>query len=118
MLSAVALVGAGCGNEADQSAGQPGPDCVDLRGSAAAEVVMLDNKFDPDCFTVSRDQGLTLRNEGNALHDFAVEGSDIRLDVPSGEETNTEAIGEMLQPGDAKVVCTYHPGMGARMIVK
>jgi hypothetical protein len=60
---------------------------------------MLDNKFDPDCFTVSGDQGLAIRNEGNVVHDFSVEGSDIRLDVPPGEETNTEAIGGIFSPG-------------------
>lgn len=120
MLSASGLFLAGCAGESESpggSAQEAASDCADLTGSASAEIVMLDNKFDPDCFTVSGDQGLTLRNEGNVVHDFSVEGSDIRLDVPAGEETNTEAIGEMVQPGDVKVVCTYHPEMTAEMTV-
>jgi plastocyanin len=118
MLSVAGLFLAGCAGESESPGGSAQEaDCIDLTGSATAEIVMLDNKFDPDCLTVSGDQGLAIRNEGNVVHDFSVEGSDIRLDVPPGEETNTEAIGGMLQPGEAKVLCTYHPEMTAEMTV-
>lgn len=103
------------GGESPQAAA---PDCVDLSGSPTAEIKMLDNTFDPDCFTISAEQGLTIRNEGTALHNFSVEGSDVDLDVASGEETNTEAVGEILQPGDHKVTCKYHPEMVAELRVR
>jgi plastocyanin len=114
MLCGFGLLAPGCGGASEQ----PGSECTDLTGSPTAEIVMLDNSFDPACFKVSGDQGLTIRNEGVALHDFVVEGSDVDLDVQAGEETNTEAIGGIVQPGDHKVTCTYHqPVMVAEMEV-
>lgn len=113
------LAGCGGSSEPNSSAGESpqaaAPDCVDLTGSPTAVIKMLDNKFDPDCFTVSDEQGLTIRNEGIALHNFSVEGSDVDLDVPSGEATNTEPVGGILQPGDHKVTCKYHPEMVAEL---
>jgi plastocyanin len=106
-LSAVVFI-AGCGGDSDGAPPEAGADCVDLRGSPTALIIMLDNSFNPACFKVSRDQSLTLRNEGVALHDFKVEGSDVDLDVRAGEETTTEAIGGVLEPGSYKVTCTYH----------
>ena len=123
-LVLIALFLAGCGGSSDPKSSpgkspQPAaPDCADLTGSSTAEIKMLDNTFDPDCFTVSAEQGLTIRNEGTALHNFSVEGSDVDLDVPSGEETNTEAVGGILQPGDHKVTCKYHPEMVAELRVR
>lgn len=118
LLVLFGLLLAGCGGGTSKESPQAAPDCVDLTGSPTAEIKMLDNTFDPDCFTVSDEQGLTIRNEGTALHNFFVEGSDIDLDVASGEETNTEAVGKILQPGDHKVSCKYHlPTMVAELKV-
>jgi plastocyanin len=118
LLALFGLLLAGCGGSSSKESTQAAPDCVDLTGSPTADIKMLDNKFDPDCFTMSHEQGLTVRNEGTALHNFSVEGSDVDLDVPSGEATNAEAIGGILQPGDHKVSCKYHlPTMVAELKV-
>lgn len=111
LLTAPGLLVVACAQD------EPETRCADLSGAATAEVVMLDNTFEPECFTVSRDQGLTIRNRGIALHNFSVQDSTIDLDVAAGNETNIEEIGEVLQRGDAKVVCTYHPEMLAEMRV-
>jgi hypothetical protein len=92
-LTASWLLFSGCAQE------EPKPECPDLTGAATAEIVMLDNTFEPDCFTVSRDQGLTIRNRGTALHNFSVQDSTINLDVAAGNETSVEEIGEVLQRG-------------------
>ena len=111
LLAAAVLLASAC------SEGGPKPECPDLTGTATAEIVMLDNTFEPDCFTVARDQSLTIRNRGTALHNFSVQNSPVDLDVAAGNETAIEEIGEVLQPGDAKVVCTYHPEMTAEMTI-
>ena len=104
------------------SSEDPSQECVDLTGSPLALVTMVDNKFDPDCFTVSKEQGLMIRNEGVSLHnlstDFrkALTGTDIDVDVSAGERANTEAVGEILKPGDYAVFCKYHlPTMVAQL---
>jgi plastocyanin len=118
MLSVFAVAVAACAGDPDGSPPEAGADCADLTGSATAAIAMLDNTFNPACFKVSEDQGLTLRNDGVALHNFKVEGSDVDLDVRAGEETNTEAIGGILEPGSYKVTCKYHlPLMVAEMEV-
>jgi hypothetical protein len=124
LLAVTALLLAGCGGSSEpkssarKSPQAAAPDCVDLTGSPTAEIKMLDDKFDPDCFTISDEQELTIRNEGTALHNFSVEGSDIDLDVSAGEEANTVAIGGILSPGDNKVSCKYHlPTMVAELKV-
>jgi plastocyanin len=89
-------------------------DCVDFTEQPVALIKMEDNEFDPNCFTVSSEQRLTIRNEGVSLHnlsgDFgkALVGVDLDVDVSSGEETKTDAVGRILKPGNYKVFCKYH----------
>jgi plastocyanin len=85
-------------------------------------ITMLDNTFDPDCFIVSSDQPLTIRNEGVSLHNLSVDfrkaltGVDLDVDVSSGEENSTHAVGGILKPGNFKVFCKYHlPTMVAEL---
>lgn len=126
LLALSALLAAACGGGAEpegKATEEPGDrhtaECVDLTGSATAEVVLLDNHFEPGCMTVSSDQSFTIRNDGAALHSFTVEGSGLDLDVKPGEETNTEAVGGILEPGTYKLFCKYHPpGMVADLTVE
>ena len=97
-------------------------DCVDLTGSATAHITMTDNAFDPNCFTITSDQSLTIRNKGVSLHNLSMDfrkaltGKDLDVDVSSGEKTRTEAVGETLEPGRYRVFCKYHlPTMVAAM---
>ena len=89
-------------------------DCIDFTGEPAALIAMVDNEFDPDCFIVSGEQALTIRNEGVSLHNLSVDfrkaltGSDLDVDVSSGEETTTGTVGETLKAGNFKVFCKYH----------
>lgn len=129
LIASVGLLTAGCGGgpaaetdrPAEPSHARP-QDCIDLTGSATAHITMTDNRFDPACYTVSSDQSLTVRNEGVSLHNLSVDfrkaltGRDLDVDVSSGEETRTEAIGEILEPGEYRVFCKYHlPTMVAAM---
>ncbi len=75
---------------------------------------MTDNRFDPECYTISREQSLTIWNEGVSLHNLSVDfrkaltRSDLDVDVSSGGRTRTDAVGETLEPGEYTVFCKYH----------
>jgi plastocyanin len=99
-------------------------DCIDFTAEPAVLITMVDNRFDPACFTVSRDQRLTIRNEGVSLHNLSVDfrkaltGNDLDVDVSSGKEKKTDPVGETLEPGNVKVFCKYHlPTMTAELEV-
>jgi plastocyanin len=98
---------------------------VDFTGSPTALVTMTDNEFDPGCFTVSSEQGLTIRNRGVSLHNLSVDfrkaltGTDLDVDVSSGEKIDTEAVGETLERGTYRAFCKYHlPTMVAQLRVR
>ena len=132
LIATVALLTVACRGaarpEATRPAGSPQADpqdCVDLTGSATAHITMTDNKFDPNCYTITREQSLTIRNEGVSLHNLSVDfrkaltGRDLDVDVSSGEKTRTEAVGETLDPGSYRVFCKYHlPTMVAAMEIR
>jgi plastocyanin len=107
-----------------ESPKEPAQGCIDFTGESKAVITMVDNRFDPDCFIVSSEQRLTIRNEGVSLHNLSVDfrkaltGVDVDVDVSSGEETNTGAVGEILKPGNSKAFCKYHlPTMVAELEV-
>ena len=70
---------------------------------------MEDNKFVPSDFSIKAGSKITLRNEGQALHNFSVEGQDISHDVQPGE-TETEDL--ELSPGTYQFFCEYHRSAG------
>jgi plastocyanin len=101
------------------------PKCVDYTQLPTALVTMVDNRFVPDCFTISSEQGLTIRNLGVSLHNLSVDfrkaltGTDLDVDVSSGKMANTNAVGEILEPGSFEVFCKYHlPAMVAELKVR
>jgi plastocyanin len=107
-----------------ESSPEVAPECVDFTKSPAALVTMVDNRFVPDCFTISSEQGLAIRNSGVSLHNLSVDfrkaltGTDLDVDVSSGEQSNTGAVGEILKPGSFEVFCKYHlPAMVAELKV-
>jgi plastocyanin len=132
LIAAVGLLTAACGEaakpETSRPAGSPQADpqdCVDLTGSPTAHVTMTDNTFDPNCYTITSEQSLTIRNEGVSLHNLSVDfrkaltGRDLDVDVSAGEKTKTEAVGETLEPGNYRVFCKYHlPTMVAAMEIR
>lgn len=122
----MACGGSGGAGEGDASpsahgGGHAGPDeegaCEDLSGGGQATIVMQDNQFAPACFTVSGDQGLALRNEGAALHDFTVDNVDLSLKVAPSESANTEPIGQVLEAGTYDFHCTLHARMAGEITV-
>ena len=56
-------------------------DCADLTGEDATFTITIsDFAFDPNCFTASASQGISIVNQDAADHTFTITGTDI--DVP------------------------------------
>lgn len=125
VLASIFLLAACGGGGGDPTVGgQPaegtggGRACTDLSTGAEARLVMVDNAFEPPCLIVSTTQTIALPNEGGALHNFQVEEQDIDIDVPPGEQAQTEPIGDVMEAGTYRFVCKYHPGMDGELQVR
>jgi plastocyanin len=96
--------------------GSPSPEraCTDATVTGAVEVRIAarDFAFNPDCLIVLGGQGLVVRNAGNNLHNFTIQGSPIGFDIPPGEVTRTETVGGAVAPGTYTFSCIYHRAQG------
>ena len=91
----------------------PTAGCEDATvGGANVRLRMEDNVFDPACLVVLGGQNLRLVNEGANLHNFSVEETQVDVDVPTGTNENTGAIGEAVPSGTFTFFCTYHRELG------
>jgi plastocyanin len=97
----VALLAA-CGGGGDTD-GAAGEDAV-----PADTLVMSDNAFEPQSWSVTSGT-YTLDNQGQALHNLTVEGTDIDVDVQPGQ---TQEVDIDLDPGEYEMVCEYHIAQG------
>jgi plastocyanin len=92
--------------------GDASADCPDLTGEGDVfTVTIADFTFDPNCFTASASQGITVVNEDDVGHTFTMVGTDINVPIAGGETFNGEAIGGAVEPGTYEFVCTIHPQM-------
>lgn len=99
---AAALLMASCGGEGGNGATEPG-------GATPVALSATDNAFQPPALTVSAGDEIDITNEGAALHNFTIEGSDVSLDVEAGETVT--AIADV-DPGDYTMFCEYHRAAG------
>jgi plastocyanin len=129
----VALTAAACGGDGGEDAQGPvvtgstgatgptgdGANCVDLTGEGVAFTIRLEkNEFVPNCFTASASQGITIVNADAVLHNFTIQGTQIDVDIPPGDEFNGEPITGVVDPGLYVLVCKYHlPGMVGEITV-
>jgi plastocyanin len=92
------LVAVGCG-------GDRGPATPSPAGEPANAIVMQDFSFDPEALSFTTGTTATLDNQGAALHNLLVEGTDIDIDVGAGD---TAPVSLDLAPGEYRMVCKYH----------
>jgi plastocyanin len=85
------------------------PACQDP--SATTSVTVADFSYSPDCLSVEGDASLALDNQGDAPHTFTLEGADLSVDVPAGDQATADFSG--IAAGTYTVICTYHPQMKA-----
>jgi plastocyanin len=87
---------------------QAGGDCQDYtEADGPADLEMQDFAFAPPCFIVTTETpGLRVHNEGEAKHNWTLEGTGLDIDVEPGQENNTEALG--VEEGTYTFFCEYH----------
>lgn len=83
--------------------------CVDP-DEPDADVVATDHEFTPDHLDVSAGDTVTWVNEGDAPHTVSIpEGQAYIYDEEFESGERLEYTFD--EPGEYRVVCTYHPGM-------
>jgi plastocyanin len=98
--------------------GDAAADCPDLTGEGDVfTVTIADFTFDPNCFTASASQGITVVNEDDVGHTFTMVGTDINVPIAGGETFNGEPIAGAVEPGTYEFVCTIHPQMTGEVTV-
>jgi plastocyanin len=98
--------------------GDASADCVDLTGEGDVfTVTIADFTFDPNCFTASASQGITVVNEDDVGHTFTMVGTDINVPIAAGKTFNGEPISGVVEPGTYEFVCTIHPQMTGEVTV-
>ena len=95
-----------------------GSDCADLTGEGATfTITIADFAFDPNCFTASASQGITIVNQDDADHTFTIPDTQVDVPIAAGETFNGEPLPERVEPGTYDFLCTIHPTMTGQVTV-
>jgi plastocyanin len=93
-----------------------GGDCADLTGEGATfTITIADFAFDPNCFTASASQGITIVNQDDADHTFTIPDTQVDVPIAAGETFNGES--GAVEPGTYDFLCTIHPTMTGQVTV-
>jgi plastocyanin len=130
----VALVAAACGGDdggdgeatgataptgSTAPTGATGGDCVDLTGEGDVfSITIADLTFEPDCFTASASQGISIENLDGVAHTFTIDDTQIDVEVPPGEIFNGEPIAGAVEPGTYGFRCRFHSTMTGEVTVQ
>ena len=127
LLALVALLGAACGEDdptvegptttAAEPTDEPTDDptdeptetdepCEDQTGDDQIELTMDDSEFDPTCLSVLASQTIHIVNQGEQVHSFTIDGTQVDIDVQPGDEFGGE--GNAVSPGEYTFYCKYH----------
>jgi plastocyanin len=99
VAAAVTLVACGGGDEGGGGGGDAGGTTLN----------MTDNAFSPTDLTVSAGGTVELSNDGGALHNLTIEGTDIDQDVDPGQSASVTVDAEA---GEYTMFCEYHRDAG------
>jgi plastocyanin len=93
-------------------------DCADLTGEDATFTITIsDFAFDPNCFTASASQGISIVNQDAADHTFTITGTDIDVPIAAGQTLNGEPISGAASLGTYDFLCTLHPTMTGQVTI-
>jgi plastocyanin len=93
-----------------------GGDCADLTGDGATfTITIADFAFDPNCFTASASQGITIVNQDDTDHTFTIPDTQVDVPIAAGETFNGES--GAVEPGTYDFLCTIHPTMTGQVTV-
>ena len=102
LLATVALMAACGGNDGGSA------EAAEDGGTSA--VTATDNEFEPTSMTAAAGTTLEVTNDGEAPHNFSVEGEDIDVDIEPG--SSQEVMLEGLEAGSYQVFCKFHEDAG------
>ena len=92
--------------------------CADLTGEGSTFTITIsDFAFDPNCFTASASQGISIVNQDDADHTFTVPDTSIDVPISAGETFNGEPLAGGIEPGTYDFLCTLHPTMTGQITV-
>jgi plastocyanin len=87
-------------------------ECVNLTGEGTTLTITIsDFAFDPNCFTASASQGISVENQDAADHTFTITGTDVDVPIAAGETFTGEPISGAVSQGTYDFLCTLHPTM-------
>jgi hypothetical protein len=77
-------------------------------------ITAIDNHFHDAHPTKPIDprQTLIVTNQGRSLHNVTFPGTGFSQDIPPGGRVVIPNIGQLLAPGEALIVCSYHSDVG------
>lgn len=78
-------------------------------GGEATTLSAIDNAFQPAALTVSSGAEVEFTNDGQALHNLTIEGTDVNEDLEAGENTT---IPLDVDAGEYAMFCVYHRAVG------
>ena len=91
----------------------PAADCEDATIEGAVVTIrQVDNLFMPECLVVLGGQSLRIRNQGENVHNFTIEGTQVDLDLQPGTRVKTEPVAEVVAPGTYTFFCRFHRRFG------
>jgi plastocyanin len=82
---------------------------------ATFTITIADFAFDPNCFTASASQGITIVNQDDADHTFTIPDTQVDVPIAAGETFNGES--GAVEPGTYDFLCTIHPTMTGQVTV-
>lgn len=98
--------------------GATGGECADLTGEGEVfSITIAGLAFDPDCFTASASQGISIENQDDVAHTFTIDDTQIDVEIPPGETFNGEPISGAVEPGTYGFRCRIHSSMTGEVTV-
>ena len=107
VLTAVALVGVGCGgDDGGGAAGGGGGDDGGGGGGGTVELTAANFAFEPTSLSAAVGDTIELTNEDDAAHNFTAEEADLDQDVDAGASTSLDLSD--IEPGSYEFFCAFH----------
>ena len=101
----------GSGNQTTLPAASNTPESSPPPAGDTVTITMVDFAFEPVDMTASVTQSLDLVNDGQALHNFTIEGTVVDFDVEAGQTLHVPGPAP-IDPRSYTVFCKYHRAQG------
>ncbi|MFN8234293.1 MAG: hypothetical protein U0V56_12775 [Actinomycetota bacterium] len=107
----------GCAGSGAEPTPTVAPDCDDLSAEPTYTIELVDYAFHPSCAIVTTEAPFELRNTGEAVHTFTLDGTAVDIEVGPGDDFASED-GLDVRPGVYLLRCTLHEQMFGTLEVR